>query len=162
MDTACALESKIRQADGMPLFFRPWSTNLLVSVGQTTRPTFMSTQQFQWVSTERLLISSNWRWYLLQRIVYCSHTILFSELGIGVPWMLGAPGCSPVSTPFNPPLLKPLFTPLPGGSFPDGFSPDIAPCCKKWYGLFLSKASKALTQWQPCVGEHLHFWVYNA
>jgi len=25
---------------------------------------------------KRLLISSNWRWYLLQRIVYCSHVSL--------------------------------------------------------------------------------------
>jgi len=32
------------------------------------------------VSTERQLISSNWRWYLLQRIVYCSHITLFYQL----------------------------------------------------------------------------------
>ena len=37
MDTSCASETKIRQADGIHWFFRPWSTNLLVSVGQTKR-----------------------------------------------------------------------------------------------------------------------------
>jgi len=50
------------------------------------------------VSTERLLISSNWRWYLLQSIMYCSHNALFAAL------VMGAPGCSPVNTPLNPPL----------------------------------------------------------
>jgi len=49
--------------------------------------TFMSTKQFHWVSTERLLISSSWQWYLLQRIVYCSHITLFTYLGIGGPWL---------------------------------------------------------------------------
>jgi len=37
VDTACSSETKIRQADGLPSFFTPWSTNLLVSVGQITR-----------------------------------------------------------------------------------------------------------------------------
>jgi len=36
----------------------------------------MSNEATQRVSTERLLISSTWRWYPLQRIVYCSHTVL--------------------------------------------------------------------------------------
>jgi len=36
VDTTCASETKIRQADGIPQFFRPWCTNLLVTVGQTT------------------------------------------------------------------------------------------------------------------------------
>ena len=48
---------------------------------------------------ERLLISSNWRWYLLQRIVYCSHITLFSDFEIG------GPGCSPVSCPYQPLVL---------------------------------------------------------
>jgi len=37
------------------------------------------------VSTERLLISSHWRWYLLQRIAYDSHITFFPDLGIGGP-----------------------------------------------------------------------------
>jgi len=37
VDTAWASETKLGQADGIPSFFKPWSTNLLVSVGQTTR-----------------------------------------------------------------------------------------------------------------------------
>ena len=41
--------------------------------------TFMPTKQFQRVSTVRLHNSSNWRWYLLQRIVYCSHITLFHQ-----------------------------------------------------------------------------------
>jgi len=79
MTWICASETKISQADGIPQFFRPCSTNLLVSVGQTTRQKidhFYGNEAFQWVSTERLLISSNWRWYLLQRIGYCSHVTL--------------------------------------------------------------------------------------
>jgi len=67
VDSACASEFKIRGADGIPL-----STTVLVSVGQATHQRinwFLSTKQFQWVSTERLRISSSWRWYLLQRIV---------------------------------------------------------------------------------------------
>jgi len=51
------------------------------------------------VSTERLLISPNGRRCLLQRIVYCSHIKLFSNLGIGGPLNVDGPGCSPVSTP---------------------------------------------------------------
>ena len=67
-----------------------WNTNLLVNVGQATRQRinysiFMSTKQFQSESTERLRISSNSWWYLLQRIVCCSHITLFSDLGIGEP-----------------------------------------------------------------------------
>jgi len=56
---------------------------LLLSVGQTSRQkstAFVSTKQFQSVSTERLLIRSNWRWYLLQRIARCSHIRLFYRL----------------------------------------------------------------------------------
>ena len=37
MVIACSSETKIRQADGIPWFFRPWSTSLLVNVDQTTR-----------------------------------------------------------------------------------------------------------------------------
>jgi len=76
----------------------------------------MSTKQFQWVSTEHLLISSKWQWYLLQHIVCCSHIALFTDLGIGGSLNVGAPGCSPVSTPLNPPLtvthhqIKPKIT----------------------------------------------------
>jgi len=58
------------------------------------------------VSTERLLISSNWRWFLLHRIVYCSHISLhfLPTYGDWDPLIVGAPGCSPVSTSLNPPL----------------------------------------------------------
>jgi len=48
-------------------------------------PTFTSVKQFQWMSTERLLISSNWWWYRLQRIVYCSHIIFLPIKGLGAP-----------------------------------------------------------------------------
>jgi len=48
------------------------------------------------VSTERVLIRSKWRWYLLHRIVYCSHITsitLFYQLrgrrppNVGGPWL---------------------------------------------------------------------------
>jgi len=65
--------------------------------------TFMSTKQCQWVSREDLLISSNWRWHLLQRIVHILH--FFTNLGIGSPLNVEGPGCSPVSTPLNPSLI---------------------------------------------------------
>jgi len=55
------------------LKYRWWSFFFCV-----TLCTSMSTKQFQWVSTEHLLISSNW--YLFQRIVYCSHMTHFYRL----------------------------------------------------------------------------------
>jgi len=59
----------------------------------------MSTKQFQWVSTERLVISSSGRWYLSQRIVYCSHVTLFTDFGIGGSLNVGGPWLYPVGTP---------------------------------------------------------------
>jgi len=62
-------------------------TCLWVSARPQTKEStaFVSPKQFQWLSTERLLISSNWRWYLSQRIVYCLHITLFSYKGIAAP-----------------------------------------------------------------------------
>jgi len=37
VDTSCASETEIGQAHGILWFFIPWSTNMLVSVGQTVR-----------------------------------------------------------------------------------------------------------------------------
>jgi len=105
VDTAFTTETKIRQADGI-LNFIDLGGLEYTCLWVSTRPhakkstTFMSTKQFQRVTTEGLLISSNWRWYLLQHIVYCSRIIIFTNQE------LGAPGCSPVSpTTLNPLLI---------------------------------------------------------
>jgi len=63
----------------------------------------MSTKQFQRVSIERLLISSNWRWYLIQRIVYCSHIALFYRLRNWGPPKSWGPLAVP---PSAPPLIR--------------------------------------------------------
>jgi len=61
---------------------------------------FITDQGFLRRFRDPIRVSSSWRWYLLQHIVCCSYiTLLF--------W--GAPGCSPVSTPLNPPLLVTFF-----------------------------------------------------
>jgi len=78
---------------------------LLVSVDQTTR------QRINYFYVDEAISVSEHRaptYYfqvaMVQHTVYCSHITLFTDLGIGAPYMLGAPGCSPVSTPLNPPL----------------------------------------------------------
>jgi len=63
---------------------------VLVSVGQTTRQRINYFYVNEAISvSEHLLISSNWRWYLLQCIVHCTHVTLFSDLEIGGPLNVG-------------------------------------------------------------------------
>jgi len=78
-----------------------WSNNLLVSVCQTTRPRIIYFHVNEAISMNEhrapILISSNWRWYLLQCIVHISH--FFTDLGIGAPLNVGCPGCTQSATP---------------------------------------------------------------
>jgi len=76
----------------MPLFFRPWSANLLVSVSQTSR------QRINYFYVNKTISVSEHRaptyWFQLTTasfIAYCSHITLFTDLRIGSPLNVGGP-----------------------------------------------------------------------
>jgi len=66
---------------GIPQFFRPWSTSLRVSTGQTTRQRinyFYANEAFSTSEHRAPIICPDWRWYLSQCTVLCIvHTLLF-------------------------------------------------------------------------------------
>jgi len=74
--------NRIKTSGWNTLIFRPWSTNLLVSVGQTTRQRmnyFYVNKAISMSGQRAPLISCNWRWYILKRNVYGSHITLFYQ-----------------------------------------------------------------------------------
>jgi len=92
VDTSCASETRYDKRMEYLNFFTPWSAISECRPDHTPKKStaFISTKQFHWVSTERLLITvvplGDGIFYL-QPIVHLLH--FFTDLGIGCPLNVG-------------------------------------------------------------------------